>query len=39
MTKEGTTIIANFMTPAARVLKLRRGNISYYNEYLFSSTL
>ena len=39
MTKEGSTKIVNFMNPGAGVLMLGRGHISYYNEYVVSSTL
>ena len=39
MTNEGSTKIVNFMTPRAGVLKLGRGHIGHYSEYVVSSTL
>ena len=39
MTKEGSTIIVNFMTPGARGLVLGCGHICHYSEYVLSSTL
>ena len=39
MTKEGSTKIVYFNTPMAEVLMLGRGHISYFSEYVLSSTL
>ena len=39
MTKEGSTKIVNFITLGARDLMLGHGHISYYSEYVVSSTL
>ena len=39
MTKEGSTKIADFMTPGAGVLVLGHAHISHYSEYALSSTL
>ena len=39
MTKEGSTKIVNFNTPMTEVLILGRGHISYFSEYVLSSTL
>ena len=39
MTKKGSTITVNFITPGAGVLMLGRSHISFYSEYVLSSTL
>ena len=39
MTKKGSNKTENFMTPGAGVLMLGRSHISYYSEYVLSSTL
>ena len=39
MTKEESTKIVNFLTPAAGIPMLRCGHISHYSEYALSSTL
>ena len=39
MTKLGSTKIVNFITLGAGDLMLGRGHISYYSEYVVSSTL
>ena len=39
MIKKGSNKTVNFMTPGAGVLMLGGSHISYYSEYVLSSTL